>query len=388
MTRWWRFAGKHDLFLPLGAVIGLIWANTYAVSYFETAQALAFWVNDVGLAFAVAFIAQEAIEAAMPGGTLYPWRSATVAVIAGAGGSMGAVAVYAAHIYATDERVLLQGWPIVCSVDLLFSVAIARWIFRRRVPPFLLVAALTTDVIGLALVSGRHSVAQLRPAAAALIVPALGISVALRRLHVQSIWPYLSLAGPLWWMACYATGIHPALSLLPVVPFLVHAPRDVNASLQADSGPHRSPTHFEQVFRSPMKAIAFLFGLANGGVLIHGFGTGTWAVITASLVGRPAGILGATGLAIATGLHLPRAISWRTLVVIAFIVTPGLTFGVFLATTVFAQGPLLIETKIGAIATALGALFAIASAWLLRVGRFSLAAEGPLIRTRVRRGAA
>jgi len=43
------------------------------------------------------------------------------------------------------------------------------------------------------------------------------------------------------------------------------------------------------------------FGLVNAGVLLRGFGTGTWAVLTASLVGRPVGILVAVGIAVAAG---------------------------------------------------------------------------------------
>ena len=74
MTRAWRFALEHYVVLPLGGLIALVWANTDAVSYFEVAQALAFAVNDIGMAFVLAYLAQEVIEAALPGGALHPWR--------------------------------------------------------------------------------------------------------------------------------------------------------------------------------------------------------------------------------------------------------------------------------------------------------------------------
>jgi len=35
---------------------------------------LAFTVNDVGMALALAFLAQEILEAMLPGGTLHRWR--------------------------------------------------------------------------------------------------------------------------------------------------------------------------------------------------------------------------------------------------------------------------------------------------------------------------
>src|SRR4029077_19284824 len=109
----------------------------------------------------------------------------------------------------------------------------------------------------------------------------------------------------------------------------------------------------------------------NAGVLLRGFGTGTWAVLTASLVGRPVGILVAVGLAVAAGLHVPRDIGWRQLIVIALAASPSLGFGLFFAAAVFPDGPLLIETKMGAISTAAGVLLALSAARLLRVGRFA-----------------
>ena len=74
MTRAWTLALEYYLLLPLGGVIALIWANTAGDGYFRVAQALAFAVNDIGLAFGLAYVAQEVIEATLPGGAFHPWR--------------------------------------------------------------------------------------------------------------------------------------------------------------------------------------------------------------------------------------------------------------------------------------------------------------------------
>jgi Na+/H+ antiporter NhaA len=182
VTRAWRFALEHYVVLPLGGLIAIVWANTEAVSYFQVAQALAFVVNDIGMAFVLAYLAQEVIEAALPGGTLHPWRRTVVPVIAGAGGALGAIAVYAAYIHAGDEAVLAQGWPIACAVDLLVCLAIARSIFHRSAAvAFLLLLAIASDVVGLTVISRPRLVADAHPAAAVLIVAAIGVSVVLRR---------------------------------------------------------------------------------------------------------------------------------------------------------------------------------------------------------------
>jgi len=127
-----------------------------------------------------------------------------------------------------------------------------------------------------------------------------------------------------------------------------------------------------------------LFGFVNGGVLIRGFGTGTWAVLTASLAGRPLAMIAAVAAARVAGLELPRDVTWKDVIVIALAASPGLTFGVFFATAVFPDGPLLTEMKMGAIASAAGVVLALAAARLLRVGRFA-ETRGRLARARLGR---
>jgi len=164
--------------------------------------------------------------------------------------------------------------------------------------------------------------------------------------------------------------VHPALALLPIVPFFPHAARDLNSIASPALAGHRSAAHFEYVFRYPVQVIAFFFGLVNGGVLIRGFDDGTWAMLAAGLVGRPTGILLAAGLAVAAGLELPQRFRWRDVVVIALVASSSFTFGLFFATAVFPVGPTLIQTKIGAMLTVAGAPVAMVAARLLGVGRF------------------
>ena len=120
-----------------------------------------------------------------------------------------------------------------------------------------------------------------------------------------------------------------------------------------------------------VQAVLFLFGLVNAGVILRGYDTGTWAMLTAALVGRPLGILAAVGLALALGLHLPRRIGWRELVVIALATSSGFTFALFFATGLIAIGPVLAQIKLGALARVVAALLALGAARLLRVGRFA-----------------
>ena len=120
-----------------------------------------------------------------------------------------------------------------------------------------------------------------------------------------------------------------------------------------------------------MQVVLFLFGLVNAGVALRGYDTGSSAVLLAALVGRPAGILAAVGLAVLAGLHLPRHLGWRELVVLALATSSGFTIALFFATAVVAIGPVLTQLTIGALATGVGLLLAFGAARLLHIGRFA-----------------
>jgi NhaA family Na+:H+ antiporter len=198
---------------------------------------------------------------------------------------------------------------------------------------------------------------------------ALGVAGAMRALNVRSFWPYLVVCGTLSWVALYREGLHPAFALVPIVPFLPHEPRRLD--LLADPPDDDAVHHFEHEWNTLAQGILFLFGLVNGGVLLRGYDTGTWALLLAALVGRPLGILTAVGAAVAAGWRLPRGLGWRQLLVAALASSSGFTFALFFATGILSTGPLLAQLTIGALGTAAGSLLAIGAARLFRVGRFA-----------------
>jgi Na+/H+ antiporter NhaA len=93
--------------------------------------------------------------------------------------------------------------------------------------------------------------------------------------------------------------------------------------------------------------------------------------MAAALIGRPLGILGGTALGLALGLRLPPSLKWRDLIVIALATSSGFTFALFAAASLLPPGAVLTQIKLGALATAAGALVTYIAARLLRVGRFA-----------------
>jgi Na+:H+ antiporter, NhaA family len=365
------FVLDYLIALPIGCAAALIWVNTLPDSYFRFANASAFLVNDVGIAFFFALITKEVAEATLPGGVLHPWRRAALPVAAAVGGAVVSIASYLAFLQYVGEPMLMTGWVASCAIDIPGSYIIARLIFGRHAAvPFLLVLAIAADAIGLATVAVVHPVSDAHPALGfGLMAVAIGAAAAFRRRGVNNFWLYLVGPGTLSWLALLVGGVHPALALVPIVPFFPHGARDPGLLVDSPPQAHDTLTLFERWWRLPVEGVLLLFGLVNAGVPLHGIEEGMWAIPIAALA-RPIGIIAAAGLAIGLGLHLPRHVGWRDLVVVGCTASIGLVFALFFATAVMPPGPVLLEMKMGALVTVAGGGLAFAMARLLRVGRF------------------
>jgi NhaA family Na+:H+ antiporter len=369
-TRALRFCIDRFLLLPIGAAIALVWCNAAAESYFTFAYMLRFLVNDVGMAFFFALITQEVVEAMMPRGALHSWRRWGVAVVAAAGGIVGAALWYVSYVQVQHEAVLLQAWPVACAVD----VALAYYVLKAIAPrtallPFVLLAGIATNLFGVLVVVYQSAVLETRGIGMLLVLLAIGMAIVLRAWRVRTFWPYLAISGTIFWWAFSSLGVYPGLAFLPLVALLPREPRslDLFAPPPDDDAIH----HFEHEWNDLVQVILFFFGLVNAGVVLRGYDTGTWAVLTAALVGRPAGMLAAIGAAVAVGLHLPPRVGWRDTVVATLAASSGFAFAMFYASGLLPAGPVREQITLGALATIAGALMTFAAARMLRVGRYA-----------------
>jgi NhaA family Na+:H+ antiporter len=366
------FILDYLLALPLGCAAALVWANARPESYYRFANATAFIVNDVGMAFFFALITKEVVEATLPGGALHPWRRAALPVVAATGSVIVSIAIYLAVTEYFGEHMLGAGWVAACAIDIPGTYVIARMIFGRHpAVPFLLLLAISADAIGLAAVALVHPVGDAHPVIGlVLMAAAVSGAAVLRRRRVKSFWPYLLGPGVLSWWALFLGGVHPALALVPIIPFFPHGRRDRGLMVEPAPQAHDTMTIFERWWLVPVEGVLLMFGLVNAGVPLHGLEEGMWAIPIAAL-GRPFAIVAAAGVAISAGLHLPLRVGWRELVVVGCTATVGLVFALFFATAVMPLGTLLLEMKMGALITIAGGGLAFAVARLLRVGRFA-----------------
>ena len=244
----------YSLALPLGALIALVWANTFIVSYYRLAHALEFAVDDVGMVFFFALVAKEVVEATAPGGALHTWRRAALPVIAAAGGMIVPALFYVLYVRHANESGLLHGWAIPCATDIAFSYLVAKAVFGRHPAiPFLLLLAIADDALGLVILAVFYPASgELHLLIGALLMTAaLLVASGLRRARVRSFWPYLLTAGTLSWIALFVGGLHPALALVPIMPFLPHAARDRGLFAAAPPGARDTLSHFDALVLSP-----------------------------------------------------------------------------------------------------------------------------------------
>jgi NhaA family Na+:H+ antiporter len=366
------FVLDYLLALPLGCAAALAWANTLPESYYRFSHAIAFAVNDIGMVFFLALITKEVAEATIPGGALHPWRRAALPIAAALGSVAVSIVCYLVFVHAAGEHMLESGWVAACAIDIPGSYVIARIIFGRHpAVSFLLLLAISADAIGLACVAVLQPVGDAHPAIGiGLMAVAVGLAAALRYGGVKNFWLYLLGPGLLSWWALFLGGVHPALALVPIVPFFPHGKRDQGLFVDPAPEAHDTLTLFERWWRVPVEGVLLLFGLVNAGVPLHGLEAGAWAIPVAA-IGRPIGIVAATGAALAAGLHLPHSVGWRELVVIGCAASIGLVFALFFAAAVMPPGPMLLEMRMGGLLTIFGGVLALAVARWLRIGRFA-----------------
>lgn len=371
---WSAFVLDNSLLLIAGTLAALVWANASMATYAPFAHSLRFAVNDIGMVFFFALATKEIVEATLPGGSLASPREAAVPVLAAVGGMAVPATLYVAQAQAFGRPELMSGWAIPCATDIAFSYLAARLIFPPGHPaiPFLLLLAIADDALGLVLLaifypSGPVALERF----AALMVPALAAAALLRRRRVTSVWPYALVAGGLSWLAMYLGGFHPALALVPILPFMPHAKRDLGLFDPREEYLADTMNRFEHAWKVPVQFILFAFGLVNAGVPFTSLGAGTWIVLVSLVAGKPIGIMAFTRAGLLAGLRAPGGLTSMHTLVLGVAAGIGFTVALFFATASFPPGSTLDEAKMGALLSFVAAPIAIVlgRAVGLRAGR-------------------
>jgi len=347
------------------------------------------WVND-GLMTFFFFVAALEMKREMVAGHLSDRRAALLPAVAAVGGMVVPALVYLAVNAGGGGA---GGFGIPMATDIAFAVGVVS-LLGSRVPVgarlFLLALAIVDDVGGIIVIAVFYA-DGLAVGWLALALAGLGVVVALNRLDVRWLVPYVTV-GVFVWLALFESGVHPTLAgvalglLTPAWPS--RSPRRfAPAARQLIDGVERSyysrvltaveieraEATLDDVVRlanestSPLErlerrlspwtayVIVPVFALANAGVALSSdalvrAGTDAVAlgVALALVLGKTIGVYGATRLAVRLGIgSLPPGTSWGVLLGIAITAGVGFTVALFVAGLSFDDAVLLDRAKIG-----------------------------------------
>lgn len=344
-----------------GMAIATIWVNFAPASYYDFVEwrladlPLPGWMSDnppslttlqiVGdglMAFFMFFVGKELWESLVLERGALSGRRALVPMGLSVGGMIGAAVVWVLASKAVEtsaEADFATGWVVPLGSDVVLCYLMGRWVFGpgHMALHVLLLLTISANIIGLFMLglvardASVHMLWLLLPLCASVGVwawfgrrPSDSASE-LRKRRTLLLWPYIC-AGVLSWIGVAASGLPPALGLLPVIPAIAHADRAFGLFAEAEELLHDPLNRLAHLLIRPLGVILFAFGLVYGGVDLAAYAPTTLVVLAAMWIGKPIGLV-ATWVLFErlAGMHLPHGLVRRDLYLIALIMGIGFT---------------------------------------------------------------
>jgi NhaA family Na+:H+ antiporter len=307
------------------------------------------WINDGLMALFFLLVGLE-IKREFLDGRLSTWEQRRLPFVAATAGMVLPALIYLVLTGARAE--LVSGWAIPAATDIAFALGVLA-LLGPRAPTslklFLLTVAIVDDMGAVAIIAVVYteSINGVALGAAAAI---LAIMFMLGRSKVYRLWPYLLLAGALWY-AVLLSGVHATIAgvLAAATIPIVCTPGTPDSA--------ESPLHRLEHALAPISAffIIPLFGFANAGVSLDGMGVEQilaplpLGIVAGLFVGKQLGIFGAVWLAVRLGFAQKlRGATWTQVYGVSLLCGIGFTMSLFIGALAFPGEPLLVEeAKIG-----------------------------------------
>jgi NhaA family Na+:H+ antiporter len=359
--------------LMAAALAALIVANSPLAAGYHIALAahlgglsVAHWINDGLMALFFLLVGLE-MKRELRHGQLAAWPRRILPGLAALGGMAVPALIYLGLNLGAGGRP--GGWAIPAATDIAFALGVLALI-GDRVPAslrvFLAALAILDDLGAIVIIALFYSGALnlLALAAAAGIVLLL---VALNRLKVRLLAPYL-LLGAVLWVLVLKSGVHATLAGV-ILAFTI--------PIDAAADPRAPLVRLEHALTPWVNfAILPLFGFANAGVAILGLGFAELMApvplgIAAGLfAGKQLGVYAAVALVVRSGwADLPAHATRRQVYGVALLCGVGFTMSLFIGLLAFPAEPELQEAvKLGVLAGSLASALAGAALLVLPTG--------------------
>lgn len=361
-----RSESTGGLLLMIAAAAALVVANSpLGMGYFQALAAplgplsVSHWINDGLMAVFFLLVGLE-IKREVLNGELSTWPKRALPGFAALGGMVIPAALYL--LVAQQAPEIARGWAIPAATDIAFALGVLS-LLGPRVPAALkvfLAALAIIDDLGAVLIIALFYTDHLAPWALGAAAAVLALLVALNRLKVTALTPYLLLGGLLWFFFL-KSGVHATLAGVLLALTIPLSPADGA----------RSPLRRLEHGLHPWTAylIVPVFGFANAGVNLAGLDASvllapaTLAAMLGLFLGKQIGVMGFSLAAISLGLaRRPDGVSWRQFYGVASLCGVGFTMSLFLNNLAFAEPLLQEETKVGVL---VGSVLSALLAWLV-----------------------
>jgi Na+:H+ antiporter, NhaA family len=311
------------------------------------------WVNDGLMAIFFLMVGLE-IKRETLDGQLSTWPRRVLPGAAAAGGMLVPALIFLA--FNRGDPGALRGWAIPSATDIAFALGVLS-LLGPRVPSslkvFLAALAIIDDlgaVIIIAIFYSTELSALYLMAAATTVV----VLVALNRLKVNSLVPYL-LLGAVLWLLVLRSGVHATIVgvLLALCIPLKRTPGAPEAL------PDVSPLHrLEHWLHKPVAFLVVpIFGFANAGLSFAGKSPAilleplSLGIAVGLVLGKLIGVFGTVLVLVQAGFaDLPAAATWRQMLGVSLLCGIGFTMSLFIGLLAFSDPALQEGMKIGILA--------------------------------------
>ncbi|WP_325950482.1 Na+/H+ antiporter NhaA [Pseudomonas putida] len=349
-TRFFQLEAASGLLLIAAAVLALI-INNSPLSYLynglldvpvavqvgalNIAKPLLLWINDGLMALFFLLIGLEVKREVVDGHLSKP-SQVILPATAAVGGMVVPALIY--WFINRDNPAAVAGWAIPTATDIAFALGVLA-LLGKRIPVslklFLMTLAIIDDlgaIIVIALFySGTLSSVSLLLAAACLVV-----LVAMNRLGVVKLGPYM-IVGLILWVCVLKSGVHATLAGVALALCIPLRTRN------AESSPLLALEHALHPWVA--YAILPLFAFANAGVSLTGMTLDSFThpvpmgITVGLLLGKTVGVFGLTWVAVKLRLAaLPAGAGWGQILGVAILCGIGFTMSLFVGSLAFSPG--------------------------------------------------
>lgn len=343
------------------AVLAMIFANTglaglytsvldtnirVGIGSFEISKPALLWIND-GLMAIFFFLIGLEIKREVLLGELSSFDKAILPIFAAIGGMAVPGLVYVAINWGTPEN--LVGWAIPAATDIAFALGVLALLGTRApvaLKVFLLAVAIIDD-LGAIIIIAIFYTSELSTNALTFSMLGFAAAVALNRMGIQRIAPYI-IIGVIMWVFVLKSGVHATLAGVLIA---------LTIPLKEKNGDKALLYKVEHALH-PWVAYMILpiFAFANAGVSLTGLSVSdltqplTFGIAAGLFVGKQIGVVAATWIAVKSGIaKLPEGVNWLHLYGVACLTGIGFTMSLFVGSLAFGADDAMNAVRLGVI---------------------------------------